>query len=114
MYDHCRPVTDPVANAFHRMLCGSSKPSELALPVTDPTKASRRRYCLPTKLILCESQNGCSLRKKTHITASQKIFFQPHQLNVHCDRERGERVLEERLAADHAADTEAPAHSAED
>jgi len=69
--DAMRPVTDPVANVFHRMLCASSKPSELALPVTDPTKASRRR-------------------------------------------ERGERVLEERMAADHVADSEAPAHSAED
>jgi hypothetical protein len=62
-----RPVTDPVANLFDRMLCARSRPSEVALPVSDPTKASRRR-------------------------------------------ERGERVLEERLASDHAADTEAPAH----
>ncbi|VAH40663.1 unnamed protein product [Triticum turgidum subsp. durum] len=70
--DAMRPVTDPVANLFDRMLCARSKPSEIALPVTDPTKASRRR-------------------------------------------ERGERVLEERMAADHhAADAEAPAHSAED
>jgi len=61
-----RPVTDPVANLFDRMLCARSRPSEVALPVSDPTKASRRR-------------------------------------------ERGERVLEERLAGDHAADTEAPA-----
>jgi hypothetical protein len=29
-------------------------------------------------------------------------------------RERGERVLEERLAADHGVDTEAPVHTAED
>jgi len=69
--DAMRPVTDPVANLFDRMLCARSKPSEIALPVTDPTKASRRR-------------------------------------------ERGERVLEERMAADHAADAESPAHSAED
>nr|BAJ88010.1 predicted protein [Hordeum vulgare subsp. vulgare]BAJ93884.1 predicted protein [Hordeum vulgare subsp. vulgare] len=69
--DAMRPVTDPVANMFDRMLCVRSKTSEIALPVTDPTKASRRR-------------------------------------------ERGERVLEERMAADHAADAEAPAHSAED
>lgn len=64
--DAMRPVTDPVANLFDRMLCARSRPSELALPVSDPAKALRRR-------------------------------------------ERGERVLEERLAADHAADTEAPA-----
>jgi hypothetical protein len=61
--DAMRPVTDPVANLFERMLCARSKPSELALPVTNPSKASRRR-------------------------------------------ERGERVLEERLAAE--ADSEAP------
>jgi membrane associated rhomboid family serine protease len=39
-----RPVTDPVANLFDRMLCARSRPSEVALPVSDPTKASRRRY----------------------------------------------------------------------
>ncbi|KAG2564612.1 hypothetical protein PVAP13_7NG088258 [Panicum virgatum] len=38
-----RPVTDPVANLFDRMLCARSRPSEVALPVSDPTKASRRR-----------------------------------------------------------------------
>jgi hypothetical protein len=43
---------------------------------------------------------------------SQKDFFyqfksSPIQFNIY--RERGERVLEERLAGDHAADTEAPA-----
>ncbi|ONM19103.1 Rhomboid-like protein 19 [Zea mays] len=59
-----RPVTDPVANLFDRMLCARSRPLEVALPISDPTKASRRR-------------------------------------------ERGERVLEERLAADNAGDTEA-------
>jgi hypothetical protein len=40
----CRPVTDPVANLFDRMLCARSRPSEVALPISDPTKASRRRY----------------------------------------------------------------------
>ncbi|AQK42359.1 Rhomboid-like protein 19 [Zea mays] len=58
------PVTDPVANLFDRLLCARSRPLEVALPISDPTKASRRR-------------------------------------------ERGERVLEERLAADNAGDTEA-------
>uniref|UniRef100_A0A804MJ06 Rhomboid-like protein 19 n=1 Tax=Zea mays TaxID=4577 RepID=A0A804MJ06_MAIZE len=50
--------------AAMRMLCARSRPLEVALPISDPTKASRRR-------------------------------------------ERGERVLEERLAADNAGDTEA-------
>jgi hypothetical protein len=54
------------------------------------------------------------LRKQLEIRGSSKIFFQAHQLNSYHDRERGERVLEERMAADHAADTEAPVHSAED
>jgi len=40
----CRPVTDPVANLFDRMLCARSRPSEVALPISDPAKASRRRY----------------------------------------------------------------------
>ncbi|XP_066373748.1 rhomboid-like protein 19 [Miscanthus floridulus] len=38
-----RPVTNPVANLFDRMLCARSRPSEVALPILDPTKASRRR-----------------------------------------------------------------------
>jgi hypothetical protein len=37
-----------------------------------------------------------------NLIRAQRIYF-------YCSRERGERVLEERLAADHAADTEAPA-----
>ena len=40
----CRPVIDPMANLFDRMLCAWSRPSEVALPISDPTKASRRRY----------------------------------------------------------------------
>ena len=40
----CRPVTDPMDNLFDRMLCARSRPSEVALPISDPTKASRRRY----------------------------------------------------------------------
>jgi len=43
---------------------------------------------------------------------SQEEFFlsvQSSPIQFNCYRERGERVLEERLAGDHAADTEAPA-----
>jgi hypothetical protein len=96
------------------MLCASSKPSELALPVIDPTKASRRRYYLPVKLILRESTKWLQFEEATRNQRISKNIFQADQLNSYHDRERGERVLEERMAADHAADTEAPVHNAED
>lgn len=47
-----RPVIDPIANIFHRMLCGRSEGSTDAqgyalggapLPGSDPIEASRRR-----------------------------------------------------------------------
>lgn len=48
----CRPVIDPIASIFHRMLCGISETSTEAhgytlggapLPGSDPIEASRRR-----------------------------------------------------------------------
>lgn len=48
----CRPVIDPIASIFHRMICGRSDASNDAedydlgsehLPGSDPIEASRRR-----------------------------------------------------------------------
>ena len=48
----CRPVIDPIASIFHRMLCGRTEASNDAeghtlggasLPGSDPIEASRRR-----------------------------------------------------------------------
>jgi len=49
----CRPVIDPIASIFHRMLCGRSNSSNNAqgynlesepLPGSDSIEASRRRW----------------------------------------------------------------------
>ena len=53
-----------------------------------------------------------AVRLKIWVMRSQEEFFlsvQSSPIQFNCYRERGERVLEERLAGDHAADTEAPA-----
>jgi membrane associated rhomboid family serine protease len=41
--DFMRPVTEPVANVFDKLCCARSRAGHQALPVSDPSKASRRR-----------------------------------------------------------------------
>lgn len=43
-YKYVRPVTEPVANVFDKLCCARSRAGHQALPVSDPSKASRRRY----------------------------------------------------------------------
>ncbi|KAL6569065.1 Rhomboid-like protein 19 [Orobanche gracilis] len=92
-----RPVIDPIASIFHRMLCGRSDASNDAqgyalggqpLPGSDSIEASRRRNFA---VVLFSFNQICCIYCHTEIACLKH------------DKERGARALEERLAAERLA-----------
>ncbi|KAJ4747316.1 Transmembrane protein 115 [Rhynchospora pubera] len=76
--DFMRPVTEPVANTFDKLCCARSRAGHQALPVSDPSKASRRRYLFLffyyVKSLLC-SFFLCNEHNRFHICNHPELYL---------------------------------------